>query len=72
VEGSAGFCEESPSPRRDQTRSLDTPRKASMQILNPFAGSIQCYFNEIADPDRYRPDHCPQCEAKHPLPGYGF
>ncbi|MGA3092751.1 MAG: DUF6431 domain-containing protein [Terriglobales bacterium] len=43
-----------------------------MQILHPFAGSIQSYFNEIADPDRYRPDHCPQCEAKHPLTGHGF
>jgi hypothetical protein len=43
-----------------------------MQMLNPFAGSIQCYLNEIADPDRYRPDHCPQCEAKQPLIGHGF
>jgi Domain of unknown function (DUF6431) len=43
-----------------------------MQILHPFAGSIQRYFDEIADPDRYRPDHCPQCEAKHPLTGHGF
>jgi Domain of unknown function (DUF6431) len=51
-------------------QALDTPRKASMQI--PFAGSIQRYFDEIADPDRYRPDHCPQCEAKHPLTGHGF
>jgi len=43
-----------------------------MQILHPFAGSIQRYFDEIADPDRYRPDHCPQCEAQHPLTGHGF
>ena len=43
-----------------------------MQILHPFAGSIQRYFYEIADPDRYRPDHCPQCGAKHPLTGHGF
>jgi len=43
-----------------------------MQILHPFAGSIQSYFDEIADPDRYRPDHCPQCEAKRPLTGHGF
>src|SRR6266566_8779636 len=43
-----------------------------MQIVHPFAGSIQHYFDEIADPDRYRPDHCPQCEAKHPLTGHGF
>jgi hypothetical protein len=43
-----------------------------MQILHPFAGSIQHYFEEIADVDRYRPDHCPQCEARHPLSGHGF
>ena len=43
-----------------------------MQILHPFAGSIQRYFEEISDPDRYRPDHCPQCEAKQPLTGHGF
>jgi uncharacterized protein DUF6431 len=43
-----------------------------MQILHPFAGPIQHYFDEIADPERYRPDHCPQCEAKHPLTGHGF
>jgi hypothetical protein len=43
-----------------------------MQILHPFAGSIQSYFDEIADPDRYRPDYCPQCAAKHPLTGHGF
>jgi hypothetical protein len=43
-----------------------------MQILHPFAGSIQHYLDEIDDPDRYRPDHCPQCEARHPLTGHGF
>ena len=43
-----------------------------MQMLHPFAGPIQRYFDEIADPDRYRPDHCPQCEAQHPLTGHGF
>jgi Domain of unknown function (DUF6431) len=43
-----------------------------MQILHPFAGPIQRYFDEIADPDRYRPDHCPQCDAKRPLTGHGF
>jgi Domain of unknown function (DUF6431) len=43
-----------------------------MQILHPFAGSIQHYFEEVSDADRYRPDHCPQCEAKHPLTGHGF
>lgn len=43
-----------------------------MQILHPFTGSIQQYFEEISDPDRYRPDHCPQCQAKPPLAAHGF
>jgi transposase-like protein len=43
-----------------------------MQILHPFAGSIQQYFEVISDPDRYRPDHCPQCQAKPPLTAHGF
>lgn len=43
-----------------------------MQILHPFAGPIQQYLEEIADADRYRPDHCPQCEARQPLTGHGF
>jgi Domain of unknown function (DUF6431) len=43
-----------------------------MQILHPFAGSINQYTEALSDPDRYRPDHCPQCEAKQPLTGHGF
>ena len=43
-----------------------------MQILHPFAGSIQEYDEEIADPSRYRPDHCPQCQAAHELTAHGF
>ena len=43
-----------------------------MQILHPFVGSIQQYSEAISDPERYRPDHCPQCEAKQPLTGHGF
>jgi hypothetical protein len=43
-----------------------------MQILHPFAGSIQQYAEAISDPNRYRPDHCPQCEAQQPLTGHGF
>ena len=35
-------------------------------------GSIQQYSEAIFDPDRYRPDHCPQCEAKRPLTAHGF
>jgi hypothetical protein len=43
-----------------------------MQILHPFAGSVQQYAEEIADPDRYRPDHCPQCASQRPLTAHGF
>lgn len=43
-----------------------------MQILHPFAGSLTQYAEEISDPDRYRPNYCPQCEAKQPLTGHGF
>src|SRR5436305_11091410 len=25
-----------------------------------------------ADPGRYRPDYCPQCEVHHPLTAHGF
>ena len=43
-----------------------------MQILHPFTGSAQQYAEEIASPDRYRPDHCPQCSARQPLIAHGF
>ncbi len=43
-----------------------------MQILHPFVGSIQQYSEAISDLDRYRPDHCPQCQAEQPLTGHGF
>ena len=43
-----------------------------MQILHPFAGSIQQYEEALSDPDRYRPDHCPQCLAKRALTAHGF
>jgi hypothetical protein len=43
-----------------------------MQIVHPFTGPVQRYIEEVADVDRYRPDHCPQCQAKHPLTGHGF
>jgi len=43
-----------------------------VQILHPFAGSIQQYAEEIADPDRNRPDHCPRCLARHRLTAHGF
>ena len=44
-----------------------------MQILlQPFAGSIQEYDKAIADPSRYRPDHCPHCQAAQGLTAHGF
>ena len=43
-----------------------------MQILHPFAGSIQQYCEAISDPNRYRPDHCPQCQAQQPPTAHGF
>jgi hypothetical protein len=43
-----------------------------MQILHPFTGSIQSYDKELIDLDRYRPNHCPQCQVKQPLIGHGF
>jgi transposase-like protein len=43
-----------------------------MQILHPFAGSVEQYHALLADPERYRPGHCPQCLAKHPLTAHGF
>ena len=43
-----------------------------MQILHPFAGSVQQYAEQLNDPDCYRPGHCPQCRTKHPLTAHGF
>jgi hypothetical protein len=43
-----------------------------MQILHPFVGSLQQYATLLADPDRYRPARCPQCDARRPLTGHGF
>jgi hypothetical protein len=43
-----------------------------MQILHPFTGSIQEYCEMISDPDRYRPDRCPQCPSQCPLQAHGF
>ena len=41
-------------------------------MLHPYAESIQQYTEELADPSRYRPDHCPQCQAAHALTAHGF
>jgi hypothetical protein len=43
-----------------------------VQILHPFAGSIQQYAEQITDPDRNRPNHCPRCQAQHSLTAHGF
>jgi hypothetical protein len=43
-----------------------------MQILHRFAGSVQQYIEQLADPDCFRPDHCRQCHTKHPLTAHGF
>ena len=43
-----------------------------MQILHPFAGSLQQYTERLADPDCDRPGHCPQCHTKQPLTAHGF
>jgi len=43
-----------------------------MQILHPFAGSIQEYSKQISDPDFCRPAYCPLCQTKHALIAHGF
>jgi transposase-like protein len=43
-----------------------------MQILHPFAGSVQQYNEQLSNPDSHRPDSCPQCQHKHPLTAHGF
>src|SRR5438093_2851921 len=48
------------------------PEADPMQILHPFAGSVQQYNEQLANPDCYRPGYCPQCQTKHPLTAHGF
>ena len=43
-----------------------------MQILHPFLGSLPQYTEAISDPNRYRPEYCPQCAAPQSLTGHGF
>lgn len=43
-----------------------------MQILHPFAGSVQQYNEQLSNPDSHRPGHCPQCQTRHPLTAHGF
>jgi transposase-like protein len=30
------------------------------------------YLEQLTDPNRHRPNHCPQCLSKHPLTAHGF
>ena len=57
---------------RRSKREFPDSRKEVYANLHRFAGSIQRYSEELADPDRYRPDQCPQCEAHCPLRAHGF
>jgi len=43
-----------------------------MQILHPFAGSVQQYLKHFDEPDQHRPTHCPQCQSKRPPTAHGF
>ena len=43
-----------------------------MQILHPFFGPIEKYQGQLSDPDRHRPQCCPQCQAQSPLTAHGF
>jgi len=43
-----------------------------MQILHPFAGSVQQYNEQLSNPDAHRPDSCPQCQDQRPLTAHGF
>ena len=43
-----------------------------MQILHPFAGSVQQYLSQLANPELHRPSRCPQCQARNPLKAHGF
>ena len=61
------------SRRAERTLGVAPPRSdPTMQILHPFTGSVRQYLEQLADPDRHRPAHCPQCPAKHPLTAHGF
>src|SRR5919106_624369 len=67
------FFQKHRAVRQSRTRESESlPERLAMQILHPFRGSIQHYLEATSDADRFRPDHCPQCEATHPLTGHGF
>ena len=61
------------SRHAERTLGVATPRSdPTMQILHPFMGPVQAYVQQVTDPDRDRPTHCPQCQAKHRLLAHGF
>ncbi len=43
-----------------------------MQMLHPHCGSIQQYMEQLDDPERDRPSHCPQCQIQEPMRAHGF
>src|SRR5438128_1293026 len=43
-----------------------------MQMLHPHSGSIQQYMEQLDDPGRDRPEHCPQCRIQEPMRAHGF
>ncbi len=43
-----------------------------MQMLHPFAGSIEQYAKQLEDPDLCRPRSCPLCNSSEPLTAHGF
>ena len=59
-------------PPRNDYGSSTSQRPDPMQILHPFAGSVQQYNDQLSNPDAHRPGSCPQCKHKRPLTAHGF
>ena len=41
-------------------------------MLHSHSGSIQQYMEQLDDPGRDRPEHCPQCRIQEPMRAHGF
>lgn len=41
-------------------------------MLHPHRGSIQQYMEQLDDPERGRPSHCPQCRIQEPMRAHGL
>lgn len=41
-------------------------------MLHWHCGSIQQYMEQLDDPERDRPSHCPQCQIQEPMRAHGF